>query len=433
MRILHIIARWIGGGPERHILEVAKHHKQLDPDIQHRVLVLDRPISAPLFMMARRHGVVVIAAASDSEVDNEIASADVVEITYWNHPLLLELLRRALPPARFLIRSAIAGNTIPHILFSELIEFADAWLISAPLGHGAKRVHDDHHHVQTVPALADMSRLKDFSAQQHDGLRLAYLGSLLPTKLHPDFVDIVVAIKHIDTRIDLYGDADASSLVSLRQKLENLGVATRVSLHGHVESISQALSNADIFAYPLAPGSYVTSEKALQEAMWIGLPVVVLDGTAATGWIEDGVTGFVAHDITDFSRVILRLAADAALRHKVGQAARAYARRQFDPATNADLITKILRDVSQKPKQAHKPIPGANLCAADQFVQTLGELGPAFLSLVAGDTSAGLSDATCNREILLRGEGGVIHYGNSYPRDLKLKHWARALGYITLT
>lgn len=93
----------------------------------------------------------------------------------------------------------------------------------------------------------------------------------------------------------------------------------RVTFHGHIENIADAFAVADIFAYPLTPGSYVTSEKALQEAMWVGVPPVLLEGTAASGWIDHGVTGFIARDIADFARILALLSADPALRRRIGR------------------------------------------------------------------------------------------------------------------
>jgi hypothetical protein len=275
-----------------------------------------------------------------------------------------------------------------------------------------------------------MSRLSNFVARQHDGLRITYLGSLFPTKLHPEFVEIVAASHITGAHFDLYGDADAVTLDSLRSLFDARGVSDRISLHGHVESIDQAFSNADIFAYPLAPGSYVTSEKALQEAMWVGLPAILLEGTAATGWIEDGVTGFIARDIADFTRILARLAADPLLRQSVGQAARRYARRRFDPSQNAKVMLQLLIKLTEQPKRKKPPIPGANLSAADRFLQSLGEAATDFLKKVEDGIDNHSLSMTCNLQVLLRGEGGIIHYINTYPEDDKLKQWADALGYV---
>lgn len=422
MKILHIIPRWIGGGPERGILEIARHDRDLPGGMTRRVVVLDTPVSAPLFIRARRLGVALVVNPPPEDLAREIAEADVVEVTYWNHPLLLDLLRRELPPARLLIRAAIAGNTLPHILFPDLVALADCWVLSAPRGHGRDlRGHDDVHH---IPALSDMTRLAGHAPRPHQGLRIAYLGSLAATKLSPEFPAIAAATAHPHVIFDLYGDGDAATLARLTHDLDARKAGARVRFHGHVENIAEAFAEADIFAYPLAAGSYVTSEKALQEAMWAGLPPVLLAGTAATGWIEHGVTGFVAQDCDAFAAALVRLAEDGALRARIGGAARSMARQRFDPQRNAATMAGVYAGLARRPKRRRAPLPGADLSPPQRFLLSLGEEAGLFLHRVGDGPAAPAPEVPLNPEILLHGEGGVMHYANSFPGETTLAHWA---------
>jgi glycosyltransferase involved in cell wall biosynthesis len=425
MKILHIVPRWIGGGPERAILEIAGHDPALPGNMQRRVVVLDKPVSAPLFIRARRLGVALVVDPPPEELAREIEAADIVEVTYWNHPLLLDLLRRPLPPARLLIWSAIAGNTLPHILFPDLVALADCWVMSTPPGHGKQPL--EHPHVSHVPALGDMTRLAAYSPQPHSGVRIAYLGSLAATKLHPRFPDIVAASAGPDMRFDLFGDADAATVTSLKQALQERDVEQYVSFHGHVELLAEAFASSDIFAYPLAPGSYVTSEKALQEAMWIGLPPVLMEGTAAMGWIERGVTGFIASDCEEFAATLTRLAADPALRKRIGDAARQMARRRFDPRRNAATMAEIYAGLARRPKRQRPAVPGAGISPPDRFLQSLGDVAGLFSQLVSSGQVDPATGSILNADILLRGEGGLMHYARSYPDADLLTHWAITL------
>jgi L-malate glycosyltransferase len=423
MRILHVIPRWIGGGPERHLLEVARHDRDRPGDVQRRVLVLDRPLSAPLLVRARRLGVAIVAEPWREVMEREVAAADVVDVTYWNHPALLELLRRPLPAARIIIRAAIAGNTLPQVLFPELIPFADAWVLSAPPGHGALEVGSRIPMVVHLPALADMARLDGYLPRVHRGVRAVYLGSLTGSKLHPEFPRIVAAVTAPDVTFDLFGDADAATLEDLRQRLRTDGVLDQVTVHGHVEDLVGVFAEADIFCYPLTPGSYVTSEKALQEAMWVGVPPVLLEGTAAAGWVESGVTGFVAQDVETFVAHIERLVRDVALRRRIGRGARDFARAHFDPRQNAQRMWTVVERSMAISKRTRPPISGAELAPSQQYLQSLGELAGEFARCVAQDNAPNPAlDA-----LLLRGEGGVLHYAHTYPHDIHLRAWAEAL------
>ena len=173
MKILHIIPRWIGGGPERHLIELARQDQLNNANVNRRALVLDRPLSAPLLVKARRFGLALVSSPWAEAMEAEIDDADIVEITYWNHPLLLELLACSLPPARIIIRSAVAGHTIPQVLFPELTSYPDVWQLSAPKGYGAPHIERSHPWVEFLPALAEIDRLENFLPRKHDGIRAA--------------------------------------------------------------------------------------------------------------------------------------------------------------------------------------------------------------------------------------------------------------------
>ena len=73
-----------------------------------------------------------------------------------------------------------------------------------------------------------------------------------------------------------------------------------MSVHGHAEDLREAFAEVDIFGYPLAPDTYATSEKTIQEAMWVGIPPVVLSGTGAAELVEHEHTGLVCDGEDDY-------------------------------------------------------------------------------------------------------------------------------------
>lgn len=431
MRILHVIPRWIGGGPERHLLALAAFDEVMGRPIERRVIVLDRPISMPLLIEARRRGMHVLPDAGPGTIVTEMAAADVVEVTYWNHPALFDLLRRPWPPCRLVLRSAVAGNTIPQVLGPHLVGRAYLVIASAPQGYGASMGPDVATPVRYAPALADMTRLETYAPATRSGTRVGLLGSVSSAKLHPRFVDVVTGVRTPGVRFDLYGDGGAEMTSHLRRALASQGCLDRFSFHGHVEDVVKAFSTMDVFAHPLAPGGYATSEKALQEAMWVGLPPVVMRGTAAEGWIEDGVTGFVAEDPPTFAAAIDDLAADSSLRRRIGEAARRYARSQFDPERNARRIRSWFEDVVAGPKRPWEPLPGADWPASRQFLQTLEPMHQVFLDVVSSEDVGAMGIAGSGVAVhvagLLHGEGGVAHYANRHPHDGQLRAWAEIL------
>ncbi len=432
MKLLHIIPRFLGGGPERDLIALAAAWQDSGLETQHQVLVLEPPISARLLLMARRHGMSVSAAKDRAAIHNAIETADVVEVVYWNHPALLELLRESLPSSRTVLRFTVAGLAAPQALPAELACLADALVFTARRSTASaayRRAVATAIPVDVVSVIADMTRFEGFQRRTHQGVRVGYLGMVEPTKMHPCFAELSSAVRDPSVSFDVFGDGTWAP--RLAERFEELGTADRVRFHGHVEDVSTAFADIDVFGYPLAPDSYATSEVAVQEAMWVGIPPVVLAATAPSEYVQHGVTGLVAKDDGDYPRAIERLAGDEELRRRLGLAARAFAREHFDPTRNALRLRAIVEAVAVLPRRGHDPLPGWGDPPAKLFVRGLGDLAGSFGVSLDGREShddsalaaAEASIATCSA-VLAHGEGGVIHYRNTYPDDPHLRLWA---------
>ena len=408
IKVLHVVPRWIGGGPERHLLELARHDRDRPEQIERTLLVLDRPISSPLFIQARRVGLRMLNGSDRETVVKAVQEADIVDITVWNHPKLLDWLRQPWPASRVLMSAAVAGDTQPQILFPDLVAYPDGWLLSAPPGYGSQRPVLAHALVRHVPSLANMDRLLGHARRPHHGVRVAYLGSLTPIKLHPDMIDVIA---RVDARFDLFGDADPHTVERLRTALTRRQLTRRVWIHGHVEDLASAYASTDVFAYPLTPGSSATSEKALQEAMWIGLPPVLLEGTASVGWIEPEVSGLLARDIPAFIVQLTRLIEDPERRRVIGEAARAHAREQFNPTNNAARIHGLVEELLAQPKRERPPLPGAGSPPFGRFLQAVDLDAGALVDLVDAIVD---KPFTPQRFHIVHGEGGWLHYAKEY-------------------
>jgi len=432
MNILHIIPRFIGGGPERHLLAVAAAWKSAGHQTSHQVLVLESPVSARLLLRARALGIAVTASPSAEQARCAIEAADAVEIYFWNHPTLQELLRSPLPPMRVLLNAVITGTSAPQALGAGLGAFADALVIfSAASRHTAcvSTAESRGIPVEVVPALADMTRLDGFRPRAHDGIRVGYVGLVEPTKMHPRFADLSAAVRTPDVTFDVFGDGTWGE--ELKRQLRELGASGRVRMHGHTEDLSSAFADMDIFGYPLAPGSYASSDKTIQEAMWVGVPPVVIAGTGAAALVDHERTGLVCASESEYPKAIERLAQDADLRKRLGHAARAHARETFDPARNAARLRAMFESLAATPKRSRAPLDGAGLTGAGKFVASLGDLAGPFAVSLEGmtahsrdsvrDADSAIASAS---DVLARGEGGVVHYRNTYPGDAHLRLWS---------
>jgi glycosyltransferase involved in cell wall biosynthesis len=431
VRLLHVIPRFIGGGPERDLLALIAAWRTAGVASEHEILVLDPPISAPLLLRARRFGVPVHRRSDDAMLDDAIDRADLVSIDYWNHPALLDTMRRPWPAARVLVRTAIRGTTRPHVATAELGTFADRLLASSPRTLATPAVEAVRAHggdAEWSPALADMSRLDGYRPRPHEGVRVGHVGLIGDAKLHPRFAELCAAVRRRDVGFDVYGPG---RLDELRSRFEELGLAERAIVHGPTEDLASAFAGLDAIGHPLAPGGSTTSEKSVQEAMWAGLPVVVLAETGADDLIEHEVTGLVAAHEDDYPRQLERLVDDADLRRRLGENARAYAREHFDPDRNARRFRAIFESMLERPKRERPPLPGLGEPAAQRFVRSMGHLaGPFAISLEGARLHGHDAVIAAEREIaassgvVAEAEGGVIHHRNTFPEDPHLRLWS---------
>lgn len=432
MNVLHVIPRFIGGGPERHLLAVAAAWRDAGLVTRHRVVVLDPPLSAPLVLRARRLGMQVSVRPVDDDLLAAIATADVVELCFWNHPAVFDLLRQPLPAMRLLLSAQVAGTSRPQVLTPDLADRADAVVFTVDtsrqtaLGRMAACFGRP---IETIPALADMTRLEGFTPRPHAGIRVGYLGLVEPTKMHPRFAELSAAVAAADVSFDVFGDGTWGG--ELQRRFAELGRGGQVRLHGHAENLRDALAAIDILGYPLAPDTYASSDKTLQEAMWVGIPPVVLGGTAVASLVEHGRTGLVCESEQDYPRAIERLATAPSLRQRLGAAARSHARLAFDPARNAARIRSLVETLAAMPKRQRLPLAGHDQSGAARFVASLGDLAGEFAVSLAGSGAHGqdavrAADAAiaAATDVLARGEGGICHYRNTYPGDPHLRLWA---------
>src|SRR5262249_21580548 len=162
--------RFIGGGPERSILALAERDRRCGRDRQHSAIVLDAPVSAPLFRQARRAGIAVMIRPAADAMLRAVEAADLLQLHSWNHPALTALLREVvLPPTRLLLWARILGTGAPQVLFSDLGRFADRLVLTSKLSVASAAVRTAsslNRPVDTVPSILDTARLEGFSPRR---------------------------------------------------------------------------------------------------------------------------------------------------------------------------------------------------------------------------------------------------------------------------
>jgi L-malate glycosyltransferase len=429
--ILHVLPRCIGGGPERSVIAMAKEAQRLGRTERRTMVVLDPPVTPVMLLQARRAGIELVTRFDDDAFSEMARASDVVHLHFWNHPKLYALLRRVeLPPARVLVTAHVSGTGAPQSITEEVGRFADHLIVTSAISLGTPGVAAAPA-VTVLRSIIDRSRLETPpTAPDRDpsAVVVGYLGSLNETKLHPRIVELCSQVSHPAVRFRFFGSgAEPHELI---ERFGAAGLADRVEVHGPVEDIASALAGMDVFGYPLAPHTFATSDRTLQEAMWMGVAPVVLAGSGPSKLVSHERSGLVV-DEAGYPAAIDRLASDAALRKRLGEQARAEAHERFDPEQGTLQMLTLMDQLGDQPRRQRPKLPGAGEPAALGFLRSIGGAEATWarpfavsLRVVDGDVAAAHATIARSPTPLAHGEGGIVHYRNEYPDDPHLRLWA---------
>jgi glycosyltransferase involved in cell wall biosynthesis len=222
------------------------------------------------------------------------------------------------------------------------------------LGHGARVVTVqngvDLNRFRPAGSRADLDAMAGLPPAPPKTLRVGLVATFARWKGHRTFLD---AISRLPTdcpvRAYIIGDAiyqtDGSqySLDELRRLARTFGVAERVGFTGFAYAPEAVFRGLNVVVH--ASTSPEPFGLVIAEAMACGRPVIVSNAGGAAEIVRAGVDALVHDpgDADDLARQIVRLAGDAALRARLGEAARASAERSFDRTRLAMELIPVYR------------------------------------------------------------------------------------------
>lgn len=338
MKLLHLVSALGPGGPTRSMLALIKEARRIRPDIEHAVVSLQPGDYMPLLFQLRQRGVEVTRCANVDTAIARIAASAVVLIHFWNTPEMWRLLAAGLPESRYVFWSKVLGAHSPQRLNALLLSQMDAVVTTADL---PPDLADRFPAAITVPGISDWDRLAGLVLRPHDGFNADYIGTTNLGKIHPRFVRMMARLNIAGLKVRICGGALDPAM---QREIDRLDHPERFARLGFVEDVRSILETSDVFAYPLAENSYATSDKSLQEAMYAGVPAVVMADVAPSRFVRDGYSGVVARTEDEFVAAIEYLYLNPVERTVMGARARESALSLFSTEANvADLIRTVDR------------------------------------------------------------------------------------------
>jgi glycosyltransferase involved in cell wall biosynthesis len=176
-------------------------------------------------------------------------------------------------------------------------------------------------------------------------LRIGVVARLSPEKGHAHLFRAFRRFLQRGFEAEMLVVGEGSLRESLQQLAARLGIADRVQFSGLVPNVPEFLRSVAISVLPslAAEGLPLT----ILEAMATGLPVVATDVAGAGEVIEDGVSGLLVPpgDEQALADALARLAADDALRARMGSTAVAVVQERFSFETIAHRMEAVYQEV----------------------------------------------------------------------------------------
>ena len=175
-----------------------------------------------------------------------------------------------------------------------------------------------------------------------DDLVIGKIARLFKLKGHDDLFSVAPELIRQNPRIKFLLVGDGAWRRKLEGRAQSLGLEKRVVFAGLVppEEVPRYVGVMDALAHlSLREGL----PRALPQALAAGKPVVAYDCDGAREACFDGETGFLLRpgDLGGLSNRLLRLANDAALRERLGQSGRKFARENFPVERMVDALESL--------------------------------------------------------------------------------------------
>ncbi len=372
--------------------------------------------------------------ATGEQWQERLATADIVQIHFWNTPAIYSFCSRLRPAARTLIWLHINGEFSPQVIPAKVGSMADFVIASdaATLRLPAVAAVPGAQRDVICPG-ADFDRLSNLVAVEHPTFNVGYIGALAFSKMHQDYIAMHASIDVPDMRVLIYGEGREAD--TLKRQVQAMDAESRFVFPGYAYDIRSALAGMDVFGYPLSEHNYGTGELIVREVMYAGIPAVVLPFGGAARQVEHGHTGIVVRDAAEYGRAIRELFENPAERARLGRNAASKARQEFGAEPMARGFSNIYERMMRMPKRVRQPLPARSTntefaasnkdAGAQLFVRSLGEHGADFLASLenSDDNAARLAEER------ISGHGAALlettlTYRNYFPNDAQLRLWS---------
>lgn len=415
INILHVCPH-LGGGVGR----LYKNLLEKDQVNEHTFVLLEEPQDRHLLPDSDSWFLIHERKAFFSAVEK----ADIVQVEFWNHPLLYSVLREISdwPPCRLVLFSHISGLFPPAYLPSTVVESSDHIVVSSAASLAADALIGKMNNLTVIPGFGGAGKALNVERRDHDYFQVLYIGTADKMKIHPDLISWCVDLAKRDRDIRfVFCTLDRSD--TLMEQIPDAYLPV-FQFHEKVQDIRTVLRDGDLFGYALQPRHFGTGEQAILEAMGAGLPAVVMDNPAERHIVTHGVDGFIAKNGTEYKEAILFFKNNPDILQKFSDNARESAKTNLSPGITVEKFRAFYRDVSESEKREHH-WPDAYQSLWELFLLSQGTDADLFRSAVSDNEYAENRFSRWQLKFyghhLSESKGSVKQWSRYFPEETNLQ------------
>ena len=419
------------------LLEILKFY-QNDAEWKHEIIVFEKLSDSEKKYFKGFRGY-ILWTRDQKIIEKKIKQSDIVQIEWWNHPLIyLFLLKFPFPKCRVSICSHISGFHRPQIITRNLIRFSDIFLATTKATLEIGMLQDSENidlkrRIEVINYPMNFERFKNFHKKSHSTFNIGYVGTLDYSKLHRSFLSIASKINIPNNNFIMCGkDIDDK----IYQESLNFS-KVNFTFTGLVENVVPVYEQLDVLGYPLDPNHFGTGEQVIREAMFVELPIVAFDNPCERHIITSGFNGLLVSTEEEYVEAVENLYGDKKLRTDLGKNARRSVIDELNPGRVFNELgrkyTKLMmKDKSKKQfpfsvEEFNKGDDGD--IGAKLFIESLGHEKSTFLTSFASTSevsqyAADVEISNCEKALKLKNKGSLFQYLRYFPNDKHLNYWA---------
>ena len=397
---------------------------------QHKILLLENPYNFDFIAICKEKGVDVFWTEDKKKLRSIISEADIVQLEWWHHPLVLGFLRDLSQiPIRLTVWSHISGCNYP-VIPSSFIDLPEHFFFTTAYSYENPFWDEvDNRNIMSKTTVACGSGGYDnvfgIAHKDHAGFNVGFIGTLDFRKLNPDFVDYCAEVKLPHAKFILVGNPENKQ--NIFKQANEKGIKNEFEFTGHTNDIKAELERFDVFGYLLNPDHYGSTDNALLEAMGAGMPIVVLNQCGEKHVIKHMETGIVVNNKKEYGQAIRYLYDNPGERKRLGENARESAFGEFSPRSTMEKLNLQYEIVNTLDKKCYR---FENVFGAEPyqwFLNGLGKERPLFEHFDVDHAATKKSPDTRFadlRGILIGGtKSSILHFCKYFPFDEKLSRW----------